>query len=408
MKLEPGPAPPQVRGFRFSGVHGGLKSRGRRDFALVVADKPVTCAAAFTRNRVAAAPVLVARVHAASGVAQAVMVNSGNANAGTGEKGDRFVEWSCRELASRLSIDPRLVIPCSTGVIGVQLAKTPFARAISLGVDGLSRKGFPAAARAMMTSDAFPKWSHREVMVAEKSVDEFEMVVAGMAKGAGMINPNMATMLAVVVTDANVPPELARSILDGALALSFNRITVDGDTSTNDTVVLLASGQAAGGRIDDRSSPGYEELVEAVTAVMDDLSRMIVRDGEGATKMVDVLVEGAPDSAKAEACARAIANSVLVKTAFTGGDPNWGRIVCAIGNAGVDVDLGQLAIDLDDVALARNGTLVSEEALRMARKVMRRDAFSVRVELGKGSGKATVVTSDLTEAYVRFNSSYTS
>ncbi len=401
MKIEPASPPPPVRGFRFSGVHGGLKSRGRRDFALIVADRPAVCAAAFTTNRAAAAPVIVARRHAAGGTARAVMVNSGSANAGTGAKGVKFAEWSCRELASRLGGDPEQVIPCSTGVIGVELERTPFARAISLAVDGLSRKGAVAAARAMMTSDAFPKWSHRPVAGSDA-------VVVGLAKGAGMIHPNMATMLAVIVTDARLSREAADAILSSALPRSFNRISVDGDTSTNDSVILMASGEAPGPLIDAAGAEGYREAEEAITAVMDDLARLIVRDGEGATKLIDIVVSGACDTAAADRAARAVANSVLVKAAFAGADPNWGRIICALGYSGVDFDPERLEVDIDDVALVRGGALVSGEAQRMARKVMRGDSFVVSIRLGSGSGEARIVTSDLTEAYVRFNSAYTS
>ena len=402
MKLDLGPAPSPVRGFRFSGVHGGLKSRGRRDFALIVADRPAAAAAVFTRNRAAAAPVIVAREHVADGRMQALMINSGNANAATGEKGLKFARWSCRELGSRLGIDPTLVLPCSTGVIGVELEKIPFSRAISLAVDGLSRNGFAAAARAIMTSDASPKWAHRAVPHGDS-----EVLVAGMAKGAGMIHPNMATMLAFVLTDADLTAAAVERMRRDAVAVSFNRITVDGDTSTNDTCVLMASGQAGGGRIAGPESPGYEAVAAAVAAVMDELSRMIIRDGEGATKMVDIVVEGAADAASADRIARSIGNSPLFKCALAGADPNWGRIVMAVGKAGVDFDGDKLAVDVDDVVLARGGTLVSAEAQRMARKVMRRDAFTVRVRVGEGPGTATIVTSDLTESYVRFNTAYT-
>jgi glutamate N-acetyltransferase/amino-acid N-acetyltransferase len=402
MKVDPGPAPPPVRGFRFSGVHGGLKSRGRRDFALVVADRPAAAAAVFTRNRAAAAPVIVAREHVADGRLQALMINSGNANAATGEKGLKFARWSCRELGSHLAIEPNLVLPCSTGVIGVELEKIPFSRAISLAVDGLSRNGFGAAARAIMTSDASPKWTHRTVPHGDSDV-----VVAGMAKGAGMIHPNMATMLAFLLTDADLTSAAAERILRDAVAVSFNRITVDGDTSTNDTCVLMASGQAGGGRISGPESPGYDTVAGAVVAVMDELSRLIIRDGEGATKMVDVVVEGAADAAAADRIARSIGNSPLFKCALAGADPNWGRIVMAVGKAGADFDGDKLAVDIDDVVLARGGTLVSAEAQRMARKVMRRDSFTVRVRVGDGPGTATIVTSDLTESYVRFNTAYT-
>jgi glutamate N-acetyltransferase/amino-acid N-acetyltransferase len=273
---------------------------------------------------------------------------------------------------------------------------------VSLAVDGLSRNGFGAAARAIMTSDAFPKWAHRTAMHGESPV-----CVVGMAKGAGMIEPNMATMLCFVLTDADLTPTAADRMLRAATAATFNRITVDGDTSTNDTCVLMASAQAGGGRISGPDSPGYAPLAAAVTGVMDELSRMIIRDGEGATKMVDVVVEGAEDDAAADAIARSIGNSPLFKCALAGADPNWGRIVMAVGKAGVPFDADQLAVDIDDVVLARAGTLVSEEAQRMARKVMRRDAFTLTVRVGDGAGKATVVTSDLTESYVRFNTAYT-
>jgi glutamate N-acetyltransferase/amino-acid N-acetyltransferase len=403
MKMDPGAAPPPVRGFRFSGVHGGLKPKGRRDFALIVADRPAVCAALFTRNRAAAPPVAVAREHAAGGRCQAVMINSGNANAGTGEKGLKFVHWSCRELGSRLSIEPELVIPCSTGVIGVEIDKIPFSRAISLAIDGLSRKGLAAAARAIMTSDAFPKWAFRTARVGQA-----EVAVAGMAKGAGMIHPNMATTLGFVVTDADLSQDAASKILAEAIAASFNRISVDGDTSTNDTLVLLASGEAAGGRIETRDSDGYAAVAEAVTAVCDDLARMVVRDGEGATKMVDIVVEGLADAAEAERVAETIAKSVLVKSAFAGADPNWGRLLMAAGNSGVDFDPDKVAVRVDDVVLVRDGAMVSQEARRMAKKVMRQDAYTLTLVFGKGSGRAVRVTSDLTEAYVRFNSAYTS
>ena len=403
MKIKPRPTPPAVRGFRFSGIHGGLKPRGKRDFALIVADRPVPCAAAFTINRAAAAPVIVARQNIADGMAQAVMVNSGNANAGTGEKGLKFTQWSCRELGTTLGIDPSLVIPCSTGVIGVDLERIPFSRAISLGVDGLSPKGFVAGARAIMTSDAFPKWTHRKV-----KVNDAEINVVGMAKGAGMIRPDMATMLSFIVTDGVVTKAVLDAILRHALPRSFNRISVDGDMSTNDSVVLMASGSAAGGEIGGETSSGFAAVIEAFTEVMDDLSRMIVRDGEGATKLVDVIIEGATDDQAAGRVARAVAESTLVKTAFYGADPNWGRIVCAIGYSGVDYDEGTLSIDIDDVSLVRNGVLISDEAGRMARKVMRSEQFTLKIRIGRGKGTATIVTSDLSESYVKFNSAYTS
>jgi len=403
VKIEPTAAPAQIRGFRFSGIHGGIKKKGRRDFALVVADRPCTCAAVFTRNSCAAAPVVVAREHVASGRLQAIMINSGNANCATGEQGMKLARWSCEELAGRLGIAPQLVLPCSTGVIGVQIDHRVMARAISLGVDGLSRRGFAAAARAILTSDAFPKWASRTLCL-----DGCEVTVAAMAKGAGMIEPHMATMLAFVLTDAGLSTGAARSILESAVATSFNRISVDGDTSTNDTCVLMASGEAPGVAIEGPAGEGYQVLAAAVAEVLDEVSRMIVRDGEGASKMVDLVVAGAADDAEADRVARRIANSPLVRTALAGADPNWGRIVMALGNTDACFDVAALELDVGEVALVRAGTVLSDDAVAAARRVMKRDSYVMTVRLGAGHGRATVVTSDLTEEYVRFNSAYTS
>jgi len=229
---------------------------------------------------------------------QAIMVNSGNANAGTGAKGVKFAEWSCRQLAASLCCDEDLILPCSTGVIGVELARRPFSRAVSLAADGLSRGGFVAAARAIMTSDAFPKWSFRTCQVGGADI-----TVAGMAKGAGMIRPDMATMLGFVLTDADLSVESARVILRQAAAGSFNIASVDGDTSTNDTLALMASGEAPGGRIESDGGAGFEAVRAATCGVCEDLARMIVRDGEGASKLVDVFVEGLADDGQASRAA---------------------------------------------------------------------------------------------------------
>lgn len=403
MKLEPTSSPGGVRGFRFCGVHGGIKKKGRRDFALIVADRPCAAAAVFTQNRCAAAPVLVSREHAADGRLQAIMVNSGNANCATGEQGLKLAHWSCDELASRLGIAPNLVLPCSTGVIGVQLERRVMARAIALGVDSLSKKGFGAAARAIMTSDAFPKWAERRVRIGD-----VEIHVAAMAKGAGMIEPHMATMLSFVLTDAKMTPEAARSMLVSGVATSLNRISVDGDTSTNDTCVLMASGEVAGFVVEGPQSDGYAVLAAAVAEVLEETARMIVRDGEGATKMVDVVVTGAASDDEADRVARRVANSPLVRCAITGADPNWGRLVMALGNTDANFDLMALAVRVGDIPLVEGGVVISDDAVAAARRVMRGDAWELGITLGSGPGTATVITSDLTEEYVRFNSAYTS
>jgi glutamate N-acetyltransferase / amino-acid N-acetyltransferase len=403
VKIEPSASPIAVRGFRFCGVHGGIKKKGRRDFALIVGDRPCASAAVFTQNRCAAAPVVVGREHAADGLLQAVMINSGNANCATGEQGMKLARWGCDELASRLGIAPGLVIPCSTGVIGVQLDHRVMARAIALGVDSLSKRGFGAAARAIMTSDAFPKWAERKV-----KVDGVEIHVTAMAKGAGMIEPHMATMLAFVLTDAKMSPAAARSMLTAGVATSLNRISVDGDTSTNDTCLLMASGEVAGAPIDGPQSPGYAPVAAAVAQVLEEVARMIVRDGEGATKMVDVVVRGAASDAEADRVARRIANSPLVRCAMTGADPNWGRLVMALGNTDATFELGALEVSIGGVALVRAGVVISEEAVAAARRAMKADAWELAITLGSGPGTATVITSDLTAEYVHFNSAYTS
>ncbi len=403
MKREPNPTPEPLRGFRFCGIHAGFKRKGRRDFGLVVADHLCVSAAAFTLNTCPAAPVIVGREHCADGMLQAVMINSGNANAATGEAGLALARWSCQELAGRLSIDPSSVLPCSTGVIGVQVDRRTMAKAIAQGVDSLSSRGIAAAARAMMTSDAFPKWTSRS-----PEIDGHEVVITGIAKGAGMIHPNMATMIALVLTDAALGKQAASEILEQGLSRSFNRIHVDGDTSTNDTAVLMASGEAAAEIIEGPRSAGYAEFAAAVGDVLDELSRMIVTDGEGATKVVDVVVEGARDSDSAERAARAIASSTLFKCALAGADPNWGRIVMALGNSGVEFEQRQLAVEIAGVSVARAGAAASGDALRKARKAMAAQAYTVKVSIGSGVGRAVIVTSDLTEAYVHFNSAYTS
>ena len=403
MKQEPAASPAAVRGFRFCGVHGGIKKKGRRDFALIVSDRPCAAAAVFTQNRCAAAPVIVSREHIKDGHVQAVMINSGNANCATGEQGLKLAKWSCDELASRLGIAPGLVGACSTGVIGVPLDHRVMARAIALGVDSLSKRGFGAAARAIMTSDAYPKWAERKVQV-----DGVEIHVAAMAKGAGMIEPQMATLLAFVLTDAKMSPAAANAMLKDGVAKSFNRISVDGDTSTNDTCLLMASGEVAGTTIDGPDSAGYAELAAGVAAVLEETARMVVRDGEGATKMVDVTITGAGSDAEADRVARRIVNSPLVRCAITGADPNWGRLVMALGNTDATFDLGTLEVRVGTVALVKNGVVISEEAVAAARRAMKADAYEIVIRLGDGPGSATMITSDLTTEYVVFNSAYTS
>ena len=407
MKIDPGPAPASVPGFRFAGVHGGIKKGRRRDVALIVADEAVPAAAVFTKNRAPAAPVVVAREHVRDGRLRAVLVNSGNANAATGARGLATARWSCTEVARRLGAAPADVLPCSTGVIGVVLDRKPLGRGIADAVAALSEKGFANAARATMTSDAFPKWAAESVELPGRDGTQ-TATVACMAKGAGMIEPDMATLLVTVLTDAPLGPGAAGRMLREGVAGSFNAITVDGDTSTNDTVVLMASGRCAVRKIRSRSSPGYAEVRDAVGRVLSRTARMCVADGEGATHVVDIVVRGATSDALAARGARAIARSTLMKCALAGADPNWGRVVMALGDAGIAVELERLSIKVAGVSVVRRGKLPSPATLARAARAMRETEYAIDVEIGNGRGRAAVVTSDLTEAYVHFNSAYTS
>jgi glutamate N-acetyltransferase/amino-acid N-acetyltransferase len=401
MRVEVRERPLAVPGFRFAGVACGIKPSGRPDLALIVSDRPATVAGAFTRNRVRAVAVELAARNARAGRARAVLINSGNANACTGAAGERVARAACRQAAIALRVAVREVLPCSTGKIGVPLPAVPMARGVAKAVAALRPDGLWRAARAMMTTDAFPKVAVRRVRLGGRTV-----TIAGLAKGAGMIAPDMATLLVCVLTDARVPAPALRRFVRDAIAGSFNAITVDGDTSTNDTVLVLANG-AAGNRPLGAGSAGGRRFGGALAEVMRDLADYVVADGEGATKRVRVRVHGARSERAARRVARSIAGSLLVKTALYGGDPNWGRIACAAGYAGVPLALARMSITIAGVPVLRRGTPASERAIRRAAGAMRTPAFTIAVDLGSGRrAEATVTTSDLSPAYVRFNSAY--
>jgi len=401
MKLTIREGPLLVRGFRFAGVACGIKPSGRPDLALIVSDRPATAAGAFTRNRVRAIAVELAAHHVRDGRARAVLVNSGNANACTGPAGERVARAACRQAAVALGIAPTDVLPCSTGKIGVPLPAVPMVRGIAEAVAALSPDGLWRAARAMMTTDAFPKVAARRLRIGGRTV-----TIAGLAKGAGMIAPDLATLLVCVVTDARIGAPALRALLADALAGSFNAITVDGDTSTNDTVLVLANG-AAGAQPLARASRDGRRFGAALASVLGELADYVVADGEGATKRVRVTVRGARSGLGARRVARAIAGSLLVKTALYGADPNWGRIVCAAGYAGVPLTVERMTVRIAGVPVLRRGMPAPEASLRHAARAMRRHAFAIDVELGSGGrGAATITTSDLSPAYVRFNSAY--
>jgi glutamate N-acetyltransferase/amino-acid N-acetyltransferase len=389
-----------VPGFRFAGVRCGLKASGKRDVGLIVSDRPATVAGAFTTNRVQAAPVVVARERVRSGRAQAILVNSGNANAYTGADGERVARATTRLVAQRLRIDEGLVLPCSTGRIGVAVPRRLILAGVRSACDSLDADGFHASLEAMMTTDAFPKFAVEEIRLDDKRV-----TIAAMAKGAGMIAPNMATTLGYVLTDANVSvPALRRALAEG-IAESFNRIVVDGDMSTNDTVLVLAGG-AAGNRALTPRSADFRSFSAAVTRVLSAVSRMIVKDGEGATRLIDLVVRGGRTRRDAERVADAIARSPLCKTAFFGGDPYAGRVICAAGYSGAVFDPAKLDVFLDDVQVVRAGVEIVGRVEKRAARIAASPEFTLTLDLHAGSAEARRVTSDLSTAYVRFNSAY--
>ena len=400
MKLDVVRTPVRVPGFRFAGVACGLKASGKRDIALIASDRPAAAAGVFTTNRVKAAPVVVGQERVKRGRVQAVLVNSGNANAYTGRDGERLARELTALAARRLGIEERLVVPSSTGRIGVQLPRARVRRGVLAATRALRPDGFFDALEGMMTTDAFPKFG-----VERLRLDGRPVTVAGLAKGAGMIAPHMATLLVYVLTDAAVSRPALRRVLMRALPQSFNAIVVDGDMSTNDTVLLLANG-AAGNRPLTERSPGFGALSASVARLMHQLARMIVRDGEGGTKLIDIVVRGARTARDAGRVADAIARSPLCKTAFFGGDPYAGRIVCAAGYSGAVFDPAKLDIYLDDVRIVDRGVEVVRRVERRASRVAAKPEFRLTLDLHAGTGAAMRMASDLTTDYVRFNSDY--
>jgi len=389
----------RVPGFRFAGVRAGFKTAGP-DVALIVPEEPAVVAGLLTTNRAPAAPVLVTKGRLGRGRTSGVVVNAGNANAGTGMIGRVNAEAATSRLAEHLGVAAEGVLVCSTGRIGVQLPMSVMHDGVDAAVAALSPGGFPEAASAIMTTDAFPKTAVRRVTLGGRRV-----TLAVMGKGAGMIHPGMATLLVFAMTDAALTPAFARRALRAAVGPTLNAISVDGDMSTNDTVLLLASGRAgnrplgAGGR-------GEAVFAEALTGALDEIGRLVVRDGEGATKVVEVVVRGARSRSEAARVARAVGTSTLCKCAFHGSDPNWGRFVCAAGTAGVRIDQERVDVFVDDVAVSRAGAPLPG-ALARARRRMARAAFQVTLDLHRGRASDRVLVSDLSVEYVRFNAEYT-
>jgi len=389
----------RIAGFRFAGVRCGLKTRGP-DVALVVAEPPAVAAGVFTTCRAPAAPVQLARRRLLGGRLSAVLVHAGNANACTGREGLRTASVATALVGRLLGVPDDEIAPCATGRIGVQVPRARLLRGVRVAAAALRPDGFPAAAQAITTTDAFPKTAVRRLRLGGRRV-----TVAAFGKGAGMIAPRMATLLVFVVTDASVSRGAARRSLTAAVEGTLNAISVDGDTSTNDTVLLLASGAAGNPRVA-AGSGAHLRLTRAMTEVLEEIARLVVLDGEGTTRLVEILVRGARSATDARRVARAIGDSMLCKTAFHGGDPNWGRFVMAAGNAGVPIDQERVDVTIGGVAVARRGRPLPG-ALGKARARMRRREVRIVLDLHLGRGEGRIVAADLSLAYVRFNAEYT-
>lgn len=385
-------------GYAYSAVYAGIRQVEKDDLALIVSGLPANAAAVFTQNRVQAAPVTLSRRHLklSKGLVGAVLINAGNANCAT-RTGDAVALATCKVAAKLLRLPVPQVLPASTGVIGVELEPRKIIDALPALIGGLRGDRFADAANAIMTTDLVPKTAFAEVKLRRATVR-----VAGLTKGSGMIHPQMATTLGFVMTDADIPGARLRAMLKRSVERSYNRLSVDGDTSTNDTLLLLANG-ASGIRPDANEMSRVED---AIARVMESLAQAIARDGEGATKLITILIAGASSDDGAARMARAIANSPLVKTAVAGSDPNWGRILSAAGNSGVAFDPRKTDIAMQNVVVCRGGLAAPFSEAELKAKL---DAPECEIRLtvrGKGKGSARFWTCDLTEGYIRINASY--
>jgi glutamate N-acetyltransferase / amino-acid N-acetyltransferase len=387
-----------VPGFKASVMDAGIKKRGGLDLALIFSEREASAAGVFTGNKVKAAPILVTQENIKRGRARAIIANSGNANACTGEAGLQSARFTIEGVARELGIGPEQVLVASTGVIGAPLNTELIGKAIPELVKGLSPEALPRVVEAIMTTDSFPKLSLFEGKAGGKPYK-----VLGMAKGAGMIMPDMATMLCFIVTDIAVDPTRLNEALLWGVERTFNRISVDGDMSTNDTVLVLANGAAGNGNLSPEDFQGFKT---GLTRVMDELSTMIVRDGEGATKLIRIGIKGAATPADALTAARTVANSALVKTAFYGSDPNWGRIMAALGRSEIRMREEGVTIWVNDVKIVKKGMGQGAEPEAKAAAIMKGKEFSLTVDLHEGEFEDHITTCDLTHEYVTINADY--
>jgi len=390
----------RIPGFKFSGVSSGIKEKARLDLALIRSNPPATVVGCFTQNKVQAAPVVVSQRNIRSSLCSAVIINSGNANACTGTRGLRDAETMVRVTARALGVPTRQVLVCSTGKIGVPLPIGKISGAIPKAASSLSPGHFMQAARAILTTDRGPKTAFFKGRIGGR-----QFLLAGFAKGAGMIEPHMATMLAFIMTDLRIGRPLLQQILKRVVDQTFNRITVDGDSSTNDTALLLANGLAGNAplRSGSRETKKFEE---ALCRVMEQLAFRMVEDGEGATKRVKIEVKGAKSAAEAREIAYTIGRSPLVKTSFFGEDPNWGRVIAAAGRSGATLDPRLVDIYYEEVPVVRRGRPVGKTAEEKAKRAMKKRCFNVTVSLNVGDGDFWIWASDLTVNYVKLNAEY--
>jgi glutamate N-acetyltransferase / amino-acid N-acetyltransferase len=395
----------QVAGVLLGTAEANIKKPNRKDLLLIQLDPKSNVAGVFTQNRFCAAPVIVAREHLATGKGiRALVVNTGNANAGTGEPGLANARASCEAVAKLLGCMPEQVLPFSTGVIMESLPLERIVSGLPACVANLKADNWFDASQAIMTTDIVAKAVSRQIMLGGVSI-----TVSGMAKGSGMIHPNMATMLGYIATDAAVEQTMLQQMVSHASDASFNCITVDGDTSTNDALMLIATGKSGAAMITRPDSDAYKQLQAAITEVAIILAQAIVRDGEGATKFMAIKVEGGRNAAECKQIAYAVARSPLVKTAFFASDPNLGRILAAIGYAGIaDLDVERIQLYLDEVLVAEQGGRAASYREEDGQRIMKQDDIGIRVVLGRGQAVATVWTCDFSYDYVKINASYRS
>jgi glutamate N-acetyltransferase/amino-acid N-acetyltransferase len=392
----------KVNGFLFSGISAGIKRDGKRDLGLIYSEVPAQAAGLFTTNAVKAAPVQLDMERMKKGLCQAIVVNSGNANACTGSQGLRDANRVSWLVAEQLKIDERLVFPSSTGVIGSPLPMKKIEEGIPGLTGQLSSEGWMNTVEAMMTTDTFPK-----VEVATCRIRGKQVRLCGMVKGAGMIRPDLATMLSFLVTDACIKAPLLQRMLEKAAEVSYNRITIDGETSTNDTVLLLANGKAGHPSLNrmDRDGEVFQSMLSKVCR---SLAESVVKDGEGATKFIEILIRGARSMKEAKQAAYAVAHSPLVKTAFFGEDANWGRILCALGYSGVHIDVDRIDVSFDKTPIVKKGMGGGPLSEEKAGQILKKKSFKVIVDLHQGKSQFSVLTTDLSIDYVKINASYRS